>query len=144
VNRAKVFSKGTPFILCGDFNSQPYSHVHQYLVKGAVNAKLVAPWYFSPSPDSDALITPMQDGIPSTDTKPGAPEEDTEPLASNMKGLFISNDNDNKTSSPPPPQVRYMLDFTLNRFCRWLRILGLDAALESEAEERLRTKEGKL
>jgi hypothetical protein len=104
-----------------------------------VNAKLVAPWYFSPSPDIDA-VTPMQDGIPSTDTKPGAPEEDTEQLASNMKGLSISNDN--KTS--PPPQVRYMLDFTLNRFCRWLRILGLDAALESEAEERLRTKEGKL
>jgi hypothetical protein len=42
------------------------------------------------------------------------------------------------------PEVRYMLDFTLNRFCRWMRILGLDAALETEEEERERTKEGNM
>jgi mRNA deadenylase 3'-5' endonuclease subunit Ccr4 len=36
-------------------------------------------------------------------------------------------------------QVKYMLDFTLNRLSRWLRILGLDAAVESEREERQRT-----
>jgi uncharacterized protein with PIN domain len=35
--------------------------------------------------------------------------------------------------------VKYMLDFTLNRLARWLRILGLDAALESDKEERQRT-----
>jgi uncharacterized protein with PIN domain len=40
--------------------------------------------------------------------------------------------------------IRYLLDFTLNRFCRWLRILGIDAVLETEAEERKRTKEGSL
>jgi hypothetical protein len=38
-----------------------------------------------------------------------------------------------------PAQVKYMLDFTLNRLSRWLRILGLDAAVESEKEERQRT-----
>jgi uncharacterized protein with PIN domain len=33
-----------------------------------------------------------------------------------------------------------MLDFTLNRFTRWLRILGIDAALETDDEERERTQ----
>ncbi|GMH63764.1 hypothetical protein TrRE_jg9052, partial [Triparma retinervis] len=33
---------------------------------------------------------------------------------------------------------RYMLDFTLNRFCRWLRMLGIDAALETPEEEAVR------
>ena len=32
-------------------------------------------------------------------------------------------------------QPRYILDYTLNRLCRWLRLLGLDAALETEEEE---------
>jgi uncharacterized protein with PIN domain len=36
------------------------------------------------------------------------------------------------------------LDSTLNRFCRWLRILGLDAALETEKEEEERTRDGKM
>ena len=40
----------------------------------------------------------------------------------------------------PVPTVKYMLDFTLNRFTRWLRILGIDARLETNDEERERTK----
>lgn len=39
---------------------------------------------------------------------------------------------------------RYMLDFTLNKLTRWLRILGIDAALETEGEERARTKDGNM
>lgn len=130
MNEAKIFSKGAPFILCGDFNSQPNSLVHQYLVKGYVNAKLVAPWYFSLSLESEPYS--IQNGVKSKD--------DAELLGSDMNQLSISNNG----KQLPPPLVRYMLDFTLNRFCRWLRILGLDAALETEAEERLRTKEAKL
>jgi uncharacterized protein with PIN domain len=42
------------------------------------------------------------------------------------------------------PGVRYLLDFTLSRFCRWLRILGLDAALETEEEDFERTKHGRM
>ena len=42
------------------------------------------------------------------------------------------------------PKVRYLLDRTLSRFTRWLRILGLDAELENGAEERARTGEGKM
>jgi mRNA deadenylase 3'-5' endonuclease subunit Ccr4 len=39
---------------------------------------------------------------------------------------------------------KYMLDFTLNKLSRWLRILGLDAALETEDEERARTRDGNM
>lgn len=38
--------------------------------------------------------------------------------------------------------VRYLLDITLNKFTRWLRILGQDAALETPEEEKLRTGDG--
>jgi len=40
--------------------------------------------------------------------------------------------------------VKYLLDVTLNKFTRWLRILGQDAALETADEERLRTGEGEM
>ena len=48
------------------------------------------------------------------------------------------------TESSPPPQVRYLLDATLNKLCRWLRILGQDCALETDEEEKQRTKEGNM
>jgi mRNA deadenylase 3'-5' endonuclease subunit Ccr4 len=38
--------------------------------------------------------------------------------------------------APIPPCDRFLCDGDLNRFCRWLRILGFDAAIES-AEERV-------
>jgi uncharacterized protein with PIN domain len=37
-----------------------------------------------------------------------------------------------------------MLDFTLNRFTRWLQILGIDASLEREEEEIQRTQENNM
>lgn len=46
-------------------------------------------------------------------------------------------------SSGVPP-VRYLLDINLNKFTRWLRILGLDATLETVEEEKLRTGEGQM
>ncbi len=49
---------------------------------------------------------------------------------------FIETDN---SSSPC-----YLLDITLNKFTRWLRILGLDAELETEAEEKARTGGGEM
>mmetsp|Transcript_35191 Transcript_35191/g.75981 ORF Transcript_35191/g.75981 Transcript_35191/m.75981 type:complete len:703 (+) Transcript_35191:95-2203(+) len=44
--------------------------------------------------------------------------------------------------STPPPPVKYMLDYTLNKFTRWLRILGIDAVLETIEEEHERTHGG--
>ena len=46
--------------------------------------------------------------------------------------------------SHPSPPVRYMLDYTLNRFTRWLRILGIDATLETMEEEKERTIGGRI
>ena len=37
---------------------------------------------------------------------------------------------------------RYLLDITLNKLTRWLRILGIDAELESGEEEKARTSNG--
>ncbi len=47
-------------------------------------------------------------------------------------------ENDSSTSP------KYLLDITLNKLTRWLRILGLDAELETEEEEKARTGEGKM
>lgn len=112
-------------------NSQPDSPVYQYFVKGVVNAKNAAPWY-------NHNIRNFQD---------------EENLSEGMSNLSIqtqsqanaaTNVDPTNPTSPHPHQVRYLLDFTLNRLCRWLRILGIDAALETEEEERLRTRDGKL
>ncbi|KAL7530412.1 hypothetical protein ACHAXR_003484, partial [Thalassiosira sp. AJA248-18] len=46
--------------------------------------------------------------------------------------------------STPPLPVKYMLDYTLNKFTRWLRILGIDATLETAEEENERTSGGKI
>ena len=153
-----------PFILCGDFNSRPNSYVHQYLTKGVVNAKLVAPWYYV-NDDEEAEIRegqqqqqqqqqqlpPLEESrngpVPSISTMNTAsstmvasdPPKDSN-LSAAMEQLSLRTTDSISTT----PTVRYMLDYTLNRFCRWLRILGLDAALETEEEERFRTKEGKL
>ena len=118
--KANLFANGVPVFFVGDTNSQPKSAVHEYFWKGVVNAKQVAPWYnrnpYHYENGGDDLVEPMQD----------------------LSLEMTSND------CTETPQVRYLLDFTLNRLCRWLRILGIDAGLETEEEERMRTKEGNL
>jgi hypothetical protein len=130
---AKEFCKNennTPIILCGDFNSQPKSSVHQYLTTGKVNAKSIAPWYVLSRRRPPSKTEKKIDH--ESPTEESNPEEE---ISSQLNELNISE----STTS-----VRYILDYTLNRFCRWLRILGVDAALETEEEERQRTKEGNI
>jgi mRNA deadenylase 3'-5' endonuclease subunit Ccr4/uncharacterized protein with PIN domain len=112
--RAQQFAGNGGIILCGDLNSPPYSHVHQYLTKGVVNAKQVAPWYTHLGSGDCLLEAPFESSV-----------------VEQLKKLKISERD---------PQIRYLLDFTLNRFSRWLRILGIDAALETDEEEIQRTK----
>lgn len=122
--RSKEFLKNEnePFILCGDLNSLPGSTVHAYLTKGVVDAKVVAPWYQESWSDVGLGL----DGV-----------------AEKISSLNLTNGS--KRSEPQKqPNVRYLLDYNLNRLARWFRILGLDAGLEMEEEERLRTKEGKM
>jgi len=61
-----------------------------------------------------------------------------------LSSLHIHEASPNKKYDASHTGPRYMLDFTLNKLTRWLRILGIDAALETEEEERARTKDGKM
>jgi uncharacterized protein with PIN domain/mRNA deadenylase 3'-5' endonuclease subunit Ccr4 len=117
MQRTEKFAQGDPVIFCGDLNSQPNGPVHEYLTKGSVSAKATAPWYNLHHSDNEQTATPNV--------------ADTEPHELKIDQLRI------KDSSP---QIKYLLDFTLNRFARWLRILGVDAALETDSEEIQRTK----
>ena len=73
-----------------------------------------------------------------------------ETLSNNMDALKLTetlNNTANKIeydANAAMPQIRYLLDASLNKLCRWLRILGLDAAIETDDEEKLRTGEGKM
>ena len=121
-------------ILAGDTNSQPGGAVHQYLTRGTVNARSIAPWYdkhpFRFPDDTDLEPDFVDDSLEEPPPPPLGRIEDSSSL-----------EVENSTSSGSP---RYLLDYTLNRLCRWLRILGIDAALETEEEERMRTKDGNI
>lgn len=119
VQQAHDFSNpGEGVVFCGDLNSPQHSHVHDYLSKGVVNAKRVAPWYrHSVQDDEDREV-----------------EKQLANLNISTEQYVEQDDEDS------PPEIRYIMDFTLNRFTRWLRILGIDAALETEDEEIQRTK----
>ena len=127
---AMEFSSGTPIIFCGDLNSQPGSHVHRYLVNGYVNGKVAAPWY-SVSEEEEHQGYAMGSEL----------ELEEERLSDGFGQLSLE---EKTTQVHHTPAVRYLLDFTLNRFTRWLRILGIDAALETEDEEKRRTRDGDL
>lgn len=139
--RANAFCRrynDIPLVWCGDFNSQPHGYVYEYLTKGVVNAKAAAPWY-APSrrrqPDHKA-------NVETNSSDKGHPK-----LTDKFDRLHMTEEtsgNNSESSNLSNPKVKYLLDYTLNRFCRWLRILGLDAALETEKEEKERTSEGKM
>jgi mRNA deadenylase 3'-5' endonuclease subunit Ccr4/uncharacterized protein with PIN domain len=137
-----------PLIVCGDFNSLPGSSVHTYLSKGQVNARLVSPWNCVRSDldddDDDDAVDNVNDN-----------NQDVEAESKiDMQLAALALDNVDTRNSPikdskaksnnNSSQVRYLLDYTLNRLCRWFRILGLDAALESSDEEIQRTKHGNI
>jgi mRNA deadenylase 3'-5' endonuclease subunit Ccr4/uncharacterized protein with PIN domain len=115
--KTKEFANCAPVIMCGDLNSQPLSCVHTYLTQGKVNARHIAPWNHQwQRPEEDDDVGGM-DGV--------------NQAAKQLERMQISS------------KPRYICDYTLNRFTRWLRILGVDCALETAEEELLRTKESK-
>ena len=124
--QANKFAMGTPVIMCGDMNSQPQSCVHTYLTQGKVNAKLIAPW--------------NQQWQPPNEEKYDNNDKD-DIIGGNMMGVNQAAKQLERMQISSKP--RYICDYTLNRFTRWLRILGVDCALETADEELLRTKEGK-
>ncbi|GKY96984.1 hypothetical protein MPSEU_000657300 [Mayamaea pseudoterrestris] len=152
--RAKAFmtANDEPFIFCGDLNSRPHGAAHSYLTKGVINAKLVAPWYHQ-VPVGEAALSHACDG--SSYNESNADDEDgggsdsskqqqhnVDALTERMaRELSIYDDDSPDNSQRMQATVRYCLDNTLNKLCRWLRILGQDAALETDVEERLRTQQ---
>lgn len=77
-----------------------------------------------------------------------------EALVNDMSALKVTNTMDTTTERKKAgnnadkdddvPQIRYLLDASLNKLCRWLRILGQDAAIETDDEEKLRTGKGEM
>jgi hypothetical protein len=135
-----------PVIFCGDFNSQPNGYVHRYLTQGKVNAKTAAPWY-ALSLENSAQHHHQQQQQQEQRKATDEPRID-EAINLEIHKHSLTNDGDMFGGSECPdrthPEVRYILDYTLNRLCRWLRILGLNAALETEEEEIERTKYGRM
>ena len=123
VERTRSFANGDPIVFCGDLNSQPGGPVHEYLTRGKVNAKTTAPWYSNNQRRDD-------DGVTSSIGDP-AKATQMDQVLEQLDALDIVDAD---------PQIKYILDFTLNRLTRWLRILGVDAALETDQEEIQRTK----
>ena len=127
-----------PFLICGDFNSKPNGAVHTYLSRGVVNAKQYAPWYriYDPDLEEDKIV----DG--------SDPHQQLNQLTTQVQQLNVSpskdDDDDAAAAAAAVTSPRYILDATLNKLCRWLRILGQDTALETEVEEKQRTREGKM
>lgn len=110
------------------------SFVYKYLSLGKVNAKLVTPWY-----STNGSVDHLKEERP--------PETDEELLEWTLsRKLNVRDPSADQgpahTNNDSVKPIRYLLDFTLNRFCRWLRILGIDSVLENEEEEKLRTKDG--
>jgi len=106
-------NQAEPVVLCGDLNARPNGVTHSYLRKGWINAhRYVAPWRQSAA------------GV-----EINVEDDDDD----NLKNLT------NRLSLQQEKPMRYILDATLNKFCRWLRILGIDTALETEEEEKMRT-----
>ncbi|CAB9522282.1 transcription complex subunit 6-like [Seminavis robusta] len=159
---------GEPFVLCGDFNSLPKSSVHAYLANGHVNATLVAPWCCNNKENNNE---DNEDNNVDDDTQQGRTGAAVDAAAQDLSTLTVtSNANDSTTKMPvlvvlpayeespanesnrhhhhqprqSRPQIRYLLDYTLNRLCRWFRILGIDAALETADQEIQRTKDGNI
>lgn len=133
--RAKKFLKGDdePFLLCGDLNSLPGNSVHTYLRKGVVNARPVAPWYRCGTPEADDTTDTSEEN-PEDDAAADGVDDVSQELA-NMNLTHLSCNGGNnlpEAAKLKEQQVHYLLDYNLNRLCRWFRILGLDAALETE------------
>ena len=102
--------------------------------------------FIDSSVNDDATET-LVDSTKVDNTTTNNKEQDTTNDTCNEPGATLASRRMSNHKSPqdyihatPVPTVKYMLDFTLNRFTRWLRILGIDARLETDDEERERTK----
>lgn len=129
-------------------NSRPGGVTHSYLSNGFINAKLVAPWYSgSPHNDETPLTgtsqpTTSDDKYTQMDSADGCDSQNM--IVCGFKSIQINQQESIPKEMDDIPKVRYLLDASLNKLCRWLRILGQDVALETDKEEKRRTGEGEM
>ena len=108
-----------------------------------MNAKAAAPWHALSHKQNSKQNS--DDEIHVSDTIHDEITDQFDRLhLTKQKMVNEATGNGTQASSSLKPKVKYLLDYTLNRFCRWLRILGLDAALETEQEEKERTRDGNM
>jgi len=146
-------------LVCGDMNSKVNSAVYKYFVEGKMDARLVAPWsfHYDELEEQEELAKHMSELSMEADQDPVVIIENND--RQEVQRIDGNKTNHDRNSIPPaamshvmsktnysshksnnnPSEVKYLLDVTLNKFTRWLRILGQDAALETAEEERLRT-----
>ena len=149
-----------PIIICGDFNSKPTSIVYQFITQRTVDARLVAPWYHHYFTQQQQQQQESSSILPFTNNeeekKNNNNDHDINTTTLRMETLHLNHDtnttadelsifpSNNNHNHHHTIEMRYLLDFTLNRFTRWLRILGIDAALETKEEEYQRTRHGNM
>jgi uncharacterized protein with PIN domain len=116
------------------------------LSSGVINAKRIAPWY-SLEPKNEE--TPLANQTTTVDdiNQQRSVVGDSTPESAIVHGLESINiykEESTLSEAEDIPRIRYLLDASLNKLCRWLRILGQDVALETDKEEKLRTGEGEM
>ena len=155
------FPNRIPVLVCGDLNATPGSVVHSFMARGKVDARVVAPWYSNVEDNTDQEERSTA-SFAKDNFNHGDFDDPTDEMFGNGRFFLFGHSSRFPFSDFSPEKinaltiklqggklayeekkqrkvVKYMLDFTLNRLTRWLRILGLDAALETDKEERKRT-----
>ena len=152
LKQAKKFAfANEPVVFAGDLNSRPRGCAHSYLTHGRINGKLVAPWYAYHHYNIDVEIdyqaqfgdakeknkSNVGDNVSDGKNIVDIGDDVSKKLGNKLSSITLNDEQ--RTLGP----VRYLLDATLNKLCRWFRIMGIDAGLETEEQERMRTKQGK-
>eukprot|EP00594_Rhizosolenia_setigera_P009275 CAMPEP_0178963342 /NCGR_PEP_ID=MMETSP0789-20121207/14964_1 /TAXON_ID=3005 /ORGANISM="Rhizosolenia setigera, Strain CCMP 1694" /LENGTH=157 /DNA_ID=CAMNT_0020647787 /DNA_START=482 /DNA_END=956 /DNA_ORIENTATION=- len=112
--------------------------------KKIINARKYAPWR-SMREELDEVNHSRKSGYTSSNKERNEVISKHEGLRDKLNTLSKNFEHLRVTKKDPlsSDETKYMCDYTLNRFARWLRILGIDAALETLEEEKIRTKQKK-
>ena len=135
--------------------------MHSFMARGKVDARAVAPWYSNVEDNTDHEER-SNAAFAKNNLDHGDFDDPTDEMFGNGRFFLFGHSSRFPFRDFSPEKINaltiklqggrlayeekkqrrvvtYMLDFTLNRLTRWLRILGLDAALETDKEERERT-----
>jgi hypothetical protein len=141
------FPNRIPVLVCGDLNATPGSVVHSFMARRKVDARAVAPWYSNVEDNTDHEER-SNAAFAKNNLDHGDFDDPTDEMFGNGRFFLFGHSSRFPFSDFSPEKinaltiklqggrlayeekkqrrvVKYMLDFTLNRLTRWLRILGL-------------------